>query len=130
MKYITLIIALRLLALPSHAKRQHTERWYQERHCKGAIEYRLPDAMRVDCLVGGYAIEYDFANKWAEAIGQSMYYAAVTGKIAGVVLILEKQTDCRHIPKIKKTIKDYWIPLDIELIGPDGESGIKVVKCE
>jgi len=81
-------------------------------------------------VVGGYAIEYDFANKWAEGIGQAMYYAAVTGRIAGVVLILENPGDCRHVAKIKKTITDYWIPLDIESISPDGAGGIKTVTCK
>jgi len=47
-----------------------------------------------------HAIEFDFGNNWAEAIGQSAYYSIQTGKKAGVVLILE-------------TIKDrkYWIRL-------------------
>jgi hypothetical protein len=40
----------------------------------------LPDGTRCDCLTDTHAIEFDFGNKWAEAIGQSAYYALQTGK--------------------------------------------------
>ena len=54
----------------------------------GKKEFRLWDATRVDCLTKDYAIEFDFAKKWAESIGQSLYYAKMTGKKPAVVLIL------------------------------------------
>jgi len=129
MRWLMLFTALCVLAFPAHAKRFHTERWYQDKHCKGIIEYRLPDKTRVDCLVGGYAIEYDFANKWAEGIGQALYYSIETDRNAGLVLIFESQKDCRHLPKFTKTNKGYWLNIDIELIGPDGDDGIKEVTC-
>ena len=44
---------------------------------------------RVDCLTDKYAVEFDFANKWAESIGQALHYLRMTGKKAKVVLILE-----------------------------------------
>ena len=37
-----------------------------------------------------HAVEFDFANKWAESIGQALHYQLMTGKRAKVVLILEK----------------------------------------
>ena len=36
-----------------------------------------------------HAVEFDFANKWAESIGQALHYQYMTGKKAMVVLILE-----------------------------------------
>ena len=36
-----------------------------------------------------HAIEFDFAEKWAESIGQALHYSFMTGKRAKVVLILE-----------------------------------------
>lgn len=37
------------------------------------MEYVLPDRTRVDCLTDEYAIEIEFAENWAESIGQAMY---------------------------------------------------------
>lgn len=69
-----------------------TERQAQERlHAKypGKLEHRLWDGTRVDILTDEYAIEIDFAPKWAEAIGQAKYYAYVTGKKPAVILLIK-----------------------------------------
>ncbi|MDK2594373.1 hypothetical protein [Pseudoalteromonas obscura] len=79
---------------------------FVEFHCRGEIEHRLPDKTRIDCLNDEYAIEYDFAKKWAEAIGQSLYYSAMTGKKAGIVLIVNSKTKERYLRRIEKTIED------------------------
>ncbi|MCK4758833.1 MAG: hypothetical protein KAT69_02225 [Candidatus Aminicenantes bacterium] len=63
------------------------EKDYQQEYCKGIMEFRLPDRTRVDCLTEDHAIEFDFGKKWAEAVGQSLHYAAHTGRRAGIVLI-------------------------------------------
>ena len=34
----------------------------------------------MDYLTDKYVIEVDFSNKWAGSIGQSLYYAHITGK--------------------------------------------------
>ncbi|WP_321532286.1 hypothetical protein [uncultured Desulfuromonas sp.] len=73
------------------------------------MEYRLHDGTRVDCLTESYAIEFDFSNKWAEAIGQSLYYAVETKRLPGIVLILEKQSDERHLKRLMKTAAPYGI---------------------
>ena len=57
----------------------------------GVMEYRLPDGARVDCLTAEYAVEVDFGRKWAEAIGQSIYYAAMTGRKPGILLIVDEK---------------------------------------
>ncbi len=53
---------------------------YVNMDCKGQIEFVLPDETRVNCLTDTHAIEYGYGRKWAEAIGQSLYYSAMTGK--------------------------------------------------
>ena len=61
--------------------KKYLEADYRDFACKqleGNIEYALDDGSRVDCLTDQYAIEFDFAKKWAEAIGQSLYYAEKT----------------------------------------------------
>ena len=62
----------------------------------------LSDGTRVDCLTEEYAIEFDFADKWAEAIGQSLHYALMTGKKPGIVIIIEKESDKKHLKKVKE----------------------------
>ena len=49
-----------------------------------------------------YAIEFDFAKKWAEAIGQSLYYSKLTGKSPAIVLILTSPTDYRYVKRIER----------------------------
>jgi hypothetical protein len=48
------------------------------------IGRHLPNGTYVDCLNDTYAIEVDFSNKWAEAIGQSLMYAAELERLPGI----------------------------------------------
>ena len=111
MKYITLIALLTISSL--QAKHLHKEAYYQKIVCNkmnGQIEYRLPDKTRIDCLTKGYAIEFDFANKWAESIGQSLYYGTMTERNAGVVLIMERGSkDMRYLKRLNKVARDHNI---------------------
>lgn len=66
------------------------------------MEYKLSDKTRVDCITKNYAVEFDFAPKWAEAIGQSLYYGIMTNKKPAIVLILEKPSDFRYYNRVKK----------------------------
>lgn len=91
----------------------YPERYYQEKTCNGIKEYRLDDGCRVDCLTDEYAIEYDFANKWAEAVGQALYYAEKTGKKPAIVLILKNEKQKKHLPKVEMLCKKYGIALGV-----------------
>ncbi len=97
----------------SSAKSLHTERWYQEQHCQGITEYRLPDRTRVDCLLEEYAVEYDFGRKWAEAIGQSLHYARMTHRKAGIVLIMESPKDAKYYRRVMDNIRFYDLPITV-----------------
>jgi len=76
------------------------EKFYQVQMCnrlKGEIEVVLHDKTRVDCLTDKYAIEVDWAKKWAEGVGQSIYYAEMTSKKPAVALIMaDTDADERH----------------------------------
>jgi hypothetical protein len=90
------LIILLLLSVTASAGHLHKEKEYQKQWCAeagGITEFVLDDGARVDCLTDEYAIEFDFAPKWAEAIGQALYYAEKTGRKPGVVLILEGDAD-------------------------------------
>lgn len=97
------------------------ETWYQKVWCEGKggkIEQRLPDGRRVDCLTTDYAIEMDFASKWPEAIGQSLDYAMLTGKKAGVVLILNTPSDHQHWQRLQRVVRHYQLPIKLWKLGP------------
>jgi len=92
-----------------------SEKYYQVAWCnnaKGQVEVVLPDKTRCDCLTATHAIEFDFGSKWAESIGQSLYYGLQTGKRPGVVLILKKQKDYRYWLRLNSTIQHYKLPID------------------
>lgn len=77
------------------------EKDYVNMYCKGTIEYVLPDKTRIDCLTDEYAIEYDWASKWAESIGQSLYYAKMTGHKPAVAIIMKTPQDEKYIKRIQ-----------------------------
>lgn len=48
------------------------------------IEVQLQDGTRCDCITREHAMEFIFADKWAETIGQSLHYSILTENIAGI----------------------------------------------
>jgi len=122
MKKLTLILLFLTVLFCAAATRLHPEKFYQEKWCKehnGKTEVVLPDRTRCDCLTATHAVEFDFGNKWAEAIGQSLYYSLQTGKKAGIVLILEKESDYKYWIRLNTTIDHFKIPIDVWLMEGD-----------
>ncbi len=111
------LVMLMLIAVQCNASQ--TERYYQLKYCKGQTEVVLSDKTRVDCLTKYYAIEYDFARKWAEAIGQSLHYASMTDKLPGIALIIESQADCRHYTRLLNAIRHYQLSITVNTINMD-----------
>ena len=104
-----------MVVLTSTAAVAKNEKYYQEKWCKehnGQVEVVLPDKTRCDCITDTHAIEHDFGPKWAEAIGQSLYYSLQTGKRAGIVLIIRKKTDQKYWIRLNSTIKLFGLPID------------------
>lgn len=103
------IIAVLLLLLTSSAFA--LEKDYQKSWCDkvgGEMEVVLDDGARVDCLTRHYAVEFDFCHKWAESIGQALYYGIKTGKKPAVVLICGPNDDA-FIKRFKTVAKKYKI---------------------
>jgi len=117
---ITLLSVFLLCSSTSlSAARIHPERWYQKQwqaQHGGEIEVTLPDKTRCDWVNEEYAIEFDFADKWAEAIAQSLHYALVTGKKAGVVLIVENEGELRYWVRMNAVIEEYKLPITVFLL--------------
>ncbi|MDF1554762.1 MAG: hypothetical protein P1P84_16955 [Deferrisomatales bacterium] len=102
------------------AGRQHREAWYQGWWCAergGETEVVLEDGTRVDCVTATHAVEFEFADKWAEAIGQSLHYARRTGRRAGVVLILEDAAERRYWQRLTGNITYFGLPIDVWQVG-------------
>lgn len=95
----------------AHAKHKRIEREYVSQYCAGVTEFRLPDRTRVDCLTDEYAIEFDFAQKWAEALGQSLHYAYMTGRDPAIYLILESKKDIRFADILSPLCDIYGVKL-------------------
>jgi len=92
------------------------ERWYQERWCAlhdGKSEVRLKDNTRCDCILSDHAVEVDYARKWAEAIGQSLHYARMTGENAGILLIVEDAKDKKYLSRLEKVIDHHNLPINV-----------------
>ena len=100
--FIYILITL-MIASCSSRSIKYNERYYQSKLCKtlnGKMEYVLKDKTRVDCLTNKYAIEVDFAKKWAESVGQSLHYAHMTQKKPAIGLIVSKR-DNRFLKRLQ-----------------------------
>lgn len=112
-----LLFTVLLLFMPAQfalCAHPYPEKYYQNQWCTqwhGVQEYRLSDKTRIDCLTRNYATEFDFAPKWAEAIGQSLYYSKKTGKKPAIILIIEKPTDFKYYHRAKTLASDLKIAL-------------------
>ncbi|MFQ5442610.1 MAG: hypothetical protein ACE5EB_07795 [Thermodesulfobacteriota bacterium] len=117
------LILLFLIFIPDYgfSKTIHRERLYQESWCDragGLTEVTLSDFSRVDCLTDEYAVEMDFARKWAEAVGQALFYGSMTGRRPAIVLILENDGDRRYLKRLYLTIEKWGLPVRVWTTGP------------
>ena len=100
----------------STTPKKYKEKHYQTLFCNeldGVMEYRLLDKTRVDCLTDKYAIEVDFARKWAEGIGQSLYYAEMTHREPGIGIIVDLEKDRRYMKRLTVIADKYDIKIFI-----------------
>jgi hypothetical protein len=113
MKTLLLLLAL---ALPLNAARINSESYYQKiaaEKYSGETEVVMPDGTRCDIVTETHAIEVDFADKWGEAIGQSLNYAFQSNKRAGILLILEKKSDEKHLIRVNSIVQHFELPIDV-----------------
>jgi len=87
LRRVVIVSALVLAATAIQAdERQEAERLAPK--YKAKVEVRLEDDSRVDLLNDTYAIEVDWADKWAESIGQSVHYGLLTDRKPAVLLLV------------------------------------------
>ena len=120
-------------------RRLQRESVYADAWCyarEGRREVRTQYETRVDCVfretskLDGklYAVEVDFADKWAEGIGQALHYGKGLNAYPGLVLIIEHQDECRFLPRVWSTLDPMHedslpiyadgIPIRLWVIGP------------
>ena len=121
----------------SYVYHEHNEESYQKAWCDacgGIMEYENKDKTRVDCLTQKEAVEFDFANKWHESIGQALHYGIMTGKKPMVVLILENQEQMKYYERVKRIAKKYrmkvsYVTNDILNLDENGKCFNTNCKC-
>ena len=118
------LIACTLILAVTPGQAQDLEKDRQEQLCAGMqINRYLPNNTYVDCISDDYAIEVDFSNKWAEAIGQSLMYAAELERLPGIILICragEDESNClKHGYHIEQTVNWWRIPMTVWHCGAD-----------
>lgn len=119
-KIYILVFIILSISMPVFAKHLHKEAEYQNVWCalhSGVTEYENKDFTRVDCLTATHAVEFDFAKKWAESIGQALHYSLMTGKKGMVVLILENpKREKVYYKRVKRLSKIH--NFDVEYVTP------------
>lgn len=73
------------------------------------LEVVLDDGARVDICTKTHAVEVDFAHKWAECIGQALYYAVKTGKAPVCLLIVGREEKEPGVDRCVRVCKLYRI---------------------
>lgn len=77
-------------------------------------EVRLWDRTRCDYVTDTHAIEIDWAKtgKWAEAVGQAMYYSIVLDKKPGIIMLVKDQnTDRKYVYRCQTVCAKLGIKL-------------------
>lgn len=109
---IALSVIFFFIVADTEAYNYQNEDWHVRSWCKdGIVEYKNDDNTRVDCLTENLAIEFDFAHKYAEAIGQSLHYSLKTGKTAGIVLIMTSPKSEKYYNRSESIIKHFKLPI-------------------
>jgi hypothetical protein len=92
---------------PSNQEAQD-ERYWQQHYCAG-MEFKklVPSGGKVDCLGEELALEITWADAWAKALGQALYYAAATNRKPAIVLLCAgPQEECQDsVSRIKLALK-------------------------
>ena len=124
MKYLLLIFFF--FSFPAYAK------WLEKdwnhlvcQHWQGKEEVWI-DGGRVDCITRSHSIETDYAHKWQQAIGQSLYYSLVTGLKPGILVIRQSKKDDKYIARLRKTIKYYRLPIKIWKVEKNQQNEIEL----
>jgi hypothetical protein len=71
------------------------------------LEVRLSDGSRCDILTSTHAWEVDFAKKWHEGISQAVLYGKLTGRRAGLILLVNPERDQAFLQRARRTLSQH-----------------------
>jgi len=127
--YIIIIAIITHLIISMTEASDNTESWYRDKWTSEVLgldpstntEIRLYNdnneyVARADIISDHTIYEVDFASKWQEGISQSLYYHILTNKYAGLVLIIEDESDYKYVDRAKYLINELSLPIRIFLI--------------
>lgn len=69
----------------------------------------LNSGERADCITNFYSVEFDFAKKYYEAIGQSLLCFIDSNKLPAIVLILENKKYRQYLYRLMVVASKYNI---------------------
>ena len=110
------MVGMAVVLLLSTSAYTHTESDLQKILCQGKqIEITLQSGAIADCIDDEFAIEIDFTDHWAEALGQSLHYSAVTGKKPAIYLICKSgESNClSHKLRLEETIRHWDLEVEV-----------------
>ena len=95
MKLLFFVIASLILPNLAHSQPRDENGWttylasqYRDTR-KWEEQYRTPDGSYIDIVSPEIAYEVEWAPKHHEAVGQALFYSAVTGKRPGIILLIK-----------------------------------------
>ena len=110
-KTLSMCLIMPLVILPN--EREQAERLAPKYEAE--VEVVLWDNTRVDLVNETYAIEVDWADKYAQGIGQALYYSIVTNLKPGLILLVKnKEKDRKYIYRAQTVCAKYGIRLWVE----------------
>ena len=84
------------------------------------VEVRLSDGSRVDYLGPRDAIEIDWARKWAEGIGQAVFYAEMTDRRATLILLVRDwDRELKYVNRCLLAATDLDVRVVLEFVEPE-----------
>jgi hypothetical protein len=107
-----LTLSFILVSTLGFSQKHQPEKFYQNYFAEilhGRTEVVLDDRTRADIVTDTFAIEVDFAHKWAESIGQSHHYALKLHKKAGILLLIDGIKDQRFVNILIQDANDLGI---------------------
>ena len=115
--YLTPFLLLPALgyAEPAFSSEEEYTTYLQSR-IGGKQEVTLSDRTRCDLLTDDYAIEVERATRWAQAIGQSLHYANMTGRQPAIALLVDSEDNGRYFRRIVGVINEFDLPILLLLV--------------
>jgi len=125
--FLLLLISALFLSFQLTKQRESYYQALMAKHLNGQKEVLLDDKTRVDILTDTFAIEVDFAEKWSEGVGQSLYYGNKLHKKAGIVLVINGLEDDRFVQRLMSVAIKHDITVWVIDYNNDGWGRVDVI---